>query len=266
MPPPRCDSMAKYHTITISPGPGTAQHQTGWRHGATADDCHRTGLRLRAVQISGLRRRASRVALGLETRVAAPVSSRRIERWIEDCEPLLRTSARRRNVVILASARQRRAALACVRHFKDDRVLVLGVQLPPMPGVASREAADLDAIYDEIRQFGTVNVLIDLRPVDVAAHRESWERPDLPPGPRRRLRSDASRAAVLGARRRTSSTWAAALSSPVAPDSAVERSRRGAFSGVVMLDHVFVVRKKGQHFLAVGDDEVEAVLPDGSPR
>jgi hypothetical protein len=133
------------------------------------------GLRLRAVQINGLRRRASRVARGLETRVVAPVSSRRIERWIEDCEPLLRTSARRRNVVILASTRQRGAVLACVRRFKGDRILVLGVRLPPMPGVASREAGDLEVIYDEIRQFGAANVMIDLRPVDVTAHRELWE-------------------------------------------------------------------------------------------
>jgi capsular polysaccharide biosynthesis protein len=222
------------------------------------------GARLQAVHLFGLGRRARRVARGVEARVAAPVTSRRIGRWIDDCEPLLRTSARRRNVVILVSTRQRRAALACVRRFKGDRVLVLGVRLPPVPGVASREAADLDAIYAEIRQFGTPNVLIDLRPVDAAAHREAWEHlvfhlahggvfVGTRPGGRARLTT------------RDFVNWAAALSSPVAPDSALERGRRDAFSGLVMLDHVFVIRKKGQHFLAVGDDEVEALLPKREP-
>lgn len=208
------------------------------------------------MEFGRLRRRASRVARRLE----AHLEPRRVQRLMEDCEPLLRTSTRQRNVVIIASTRRRREALACLKGFKGDRVLVLGLQLPHMPKMVSRKASDLDTIYDEIRQFGAVNVLIDLRSADVAQHRESWERLlfHLAHGGvfmlmRRRGDSVRTRAQLTD--------WAAALSTPVPPESVVERTRRGAFFGVVMLGDVFVIRKKGQHFLAVGDDEVEVLLP-----
>ncbi len=183
---------------------------------------------------------------------------------MEDCKPLLRTSTGQINVVIIASTGRRREALACLKCFQGDRVLVFGVRLPPALDIQSRTASDLDTIYDEIRQFGAVNVLIDLRSREVARHRESWERLlfHLAHGGvfvlmRRRGRSRRNTAQLTA--------WAAALSAPVPPESVVERARRDAFFGVVMLDDVFVIRKKGQHLLAMGDDEVDVSLPKREP-
>lgn len=250
--PWRCISV----TIGFEPGYSAASKRSAPRRQAIG-----MGLTLLAVGFGRVRRRASRIARRLAAYwLTAHVEPQRVRRLMEDCEPLLRTSTGQRNVVIIASPHRRRETLACLQYFKGDRVLVLGLPLPDELGIESRAAADLDTIYDEIRQFGAVDVLLDLRSKAVAHHRESWERLlfHLAHGgvfvlTRRRGHSRGDTARLT--------EWAAVLSAPVAPESVVERTRRDAFFGVVMLDDVFVIRKKGQHFLAVGDDEVDVLLP-----
>jgi capsular polysaccharide biosynthesis protein len=210
--------------------------------------------------VTGTGRRVTDRVRSAARRLEARYYGPQVARLVRDCAPLLPNAPRRRRVVILVSAARRREVALWLAHFRRDRVLVVGEGASRRRGVAARRVTSLDAIHDALRRFGAVHILIDLRSEDVAQYRETWER----------LAFHLEHGGVFLLRRRSSerragaaalTAWAAELARPGAGESRQEQARANATAGVALLENAFAVVKKGFHFLAVSDDEVDDLLP-----
>ena len=197
----------------------------------------------------------------------APV---RISRPLADVTSLPGKAADR-NVVVLAMRGDRRAVLRWLMQFHGDRVHVLS----PDATLLKREsgasfthhrADSLDEVDDVLKVMRPVDVIVDLTAGSIDAHLATW----------RRLFFHLSgggiyvldRSAVRNARFRPGlRTWMSAISPADGNGSAPAgwRNHASATANVTLSRSLFIIGKRGKHFLKLRDAEANRVLPAREP-
>lgn len=175
-----------------------------------------------------------------------------------------------RTVVVLGAASHHDELLAWLPNFQQDRVHLLSKGGPARPAeafaqVTHHPASSLAEQDEALRAVGPVDILIDLRHRTVWHYRRAWQRLafHLRQGGVYVVRPSATRE---GATVSALAAWAGQLSGIGGPSETGDPVNDAVIAGVVLLPDLFVIVKRGRHYLKVRSSEAEQLLPARDPN
>ncbi len=177
-----------------------------------------------------------------------------------------------RSVVLLADGADRRTVLRWIMQFHSDRVHVLApdvaeLRSDPDASFKHHRVTSLDEIDDELKIMRPVDVIVDLTGGSIAAHEATWRRLFF------HLNGGGiyvlDRTGVRNAKFRPGlQNWMSAIAptDSKTPVRAGWRNHASATSSVTLTPSIFIIGKRGKHYLKLRDAETNRVLVAREPN